>query len=362
MTKGRRINFAESTRLYASASSGMSHREFLETVAKADVIPKRLDALLKILAMDHEDDVIVSPTDRQGLNPFLVPIARSKKSTDPAHGVLCYIRWPTQKEGMELQLVRTTEAGITLEALSTSEYILRKAVELDFAANPAAQSVLDVVNEGERIPLYTIGDYLAFLKSGKFPTLTEHDRRIVLDKFLLTKVGQFPDSYERIANNFMDSKNEVSALVTCERALMIFYGWGSPCAFHSSMLLRCEGRDKEAKDSAKAAMGMPAWTIASNFKDLERCIITAGFSGLGILGEMHQFRSTDERKDEIGEGLSPIQVTLDQAAHLMDAVGFGKGDWETTRPLLAQKYRDGGYPDMAAFIETNSHSNESVLQ
>ena len=39
---------------------------------------------------------------------------------------------------------------------------------------------------------------------------------------------------------------------------------------------------------------------------------------------MHLFRSKDERKDEVGEGLSPLQVTLDQAAHLMDAVAFGK--------------------------------------
>ena len=79
-------------------------------------------------------------------------------------------------------------------------------------------------------------------------------------------------------------------------------------------------------------------------------------------GEMHHFRANDERKDEVGEGLSPIQVTLDQAAHLMDAVGFGKGDWESIRDSLATKYRDGGYPDMATFIETSTSSEESVLQ
>jgi len=354
--------FTDSTmRLYASASSGMSHREFLETVAKADNIPARLDSLLKILALD-EDAEIVSPSERQGLNPFLVPLAKSKKSTNPAHGILCYIRWPTQKEGAELQLVRTTEAGITLEALTTSEYIVRKAVELDFAADPLAQQVLDLVNEDQPVSLYKIGDYMAFMKSGKFPTLTEMDRRIVLDKFLLTKVGQFPDSYERIANNFFEAKNEVSALVTCERALGIFYGWGSTSAFHSAMLLQCDGREKEARDSAKAAMGMPAWTIAPTWANLEKCAATAGFSGLSILGEMHHFRSNDERKDEIGEGLSPIQFTLDQAAHLMDAVAFGKGDWESARPVIAQKYRDGGYPEMAEFIEQNTSTDEMVLQ
>ena len=51
-------------------------------------------------------------------------------------------------------------------------------------------------------------------------------------------------------------------------------------------------------------------------------------------------------------------MTLDQAAHLMDAVTLGAvpGGWSscegTARAELAGKYRDGGYPDMSAFIET----------
>ncbi len=39
---------------------------------------------------------------------------------------------------------------------------------------------------------------------------------------------------------------------------------------------------------------------------------------------MHAFRAQDPRPDDIGEGMSPLQVTLDQAAHLMDAVALGK--------------------------------------
>ena len=38
---------------------------------------------------------------------------------------------------------------------------------------------------------------------------------------------------------------------------------------------------------------------------------------------MHAFRAKDPRTDDIGEGMSQCQVTLDQAAHLMDAVAFG---------------------------------------
>ena len=58
------------------------------------------------------------------------------------------------------------------------------------------------------------------------------------------------------------------------------------------------------------------------------------------------------RLTDIGEGLSPIQVTLDQAAHLMDALAFGhiKGGWDGCKADVAKKYEEAGYPEMAAFI------------
>ncbi len=56
---------------------------------------------------------------------------------------------------------------------------------------------------------------------------------------------------------------------------------------------------------------------------MEKIAQLAGYSGASILGDMHAFRYKEDRKDEIGEGLSPIQVSLDQAAHLMDAITIG---------------------------------------
>ena len=60
-------------------------------------------------------------------------------------------------------------------------------------------------------------------------------------RFLLTKVGPFPDCYERIAENFLKKNDVVSALVTCERAMTIFYGWGHPIRFYSEMLQKIPG-------------------------------------------------------------------------------------------------------------------------
>jgi hypothetical protein len=75
----------------------------------------------------------------------------------------------------------------------------------------------------------------------------------------------------------------------------------------------------------------------------------AGYTNPGLVGEMHAFRATDPREKDIAEGHNPIQVgplhcgcntqrppdrrtnkcvsiqiILDQAAHMMDAVALGE--------------------------------------
>lgn len=216
--------------------------------------PKRLPLLLDFLKMrDHK---LLDPTDRTGMNPFLIPIADLKDENSK----LCYIRWPTQKEGMDLQLVKTNPVGVSLVSTSTDQFCHKLAVELDFYGNKEAPDAIDRLNKDGK--LYTVGEYLPFLKSGKFPAITEWDLKLVLDRYLLTKVGQFPDSYERLAKNFLNNDNQVSALITCERAVTVFYGWGHPVAYHAVTMNGLKGRGAEARDAARAAMILPKWTIS----------------------------------------------------------------------------------------------------
>lgn len=318
---------------------------FLTDVAKT-APPRRLGTLLKLLEMD-EDEEVVNPTERSGMCPFLIPLSKNKKTGQ----YLCYIRWPTQKDDMDLQLVRTTEVGVILEGMGTDQYCHRMIVEKDFRADPNAPEMIQLLNsEGQ---LYTEGAYMPMLRSGKFNVANEEGKNLVLDRYLLTKVGAFPDCFERLANNFLTTGSDVSALVTCERAVSVFYGWGHPLTFHSIMLNGIPERQAEAKDCARAAMGLPAWTVAKNSEDLNTIIEISGYKGgQKFLGEMHLYRSTDPREDEVGEGLSPVQVTLDQVAHLMDAVALGgvTGGWEGNKAKISDMYREGGYPEMADFI------------
>jgi hypothetical protein len=342
--------------LLTSSTGGMSVSELASRVNEYSVFlkdvactapPNRLATLLTLLDMQGEEVLSPKSMDRKSLNPFLIPLSRN-----PISGAMtCYIRWPTQKDDMDLQLVKTTDVGIALLAMGTDQYCHRIVAEMDFYGKENTAKAISMLN-GPGPVLYNSGDYVPLLKSGKFASITEEDLRLVLDRFLLTKVGAFPDCFERLSSAFLKTGADVSALVTCERAVSIFYGWGHPLLWHANMLAGIPGRESEARDCARAAFGMPIWTVASNMMQLDSLAKLAGFTGAQILGEMHAFRANDPRTDEVGEGLSPCQVTLDQAAHLMDAVALGAvdGGWASARGKLADKYREGGYPKMADFI------------
>ena len=313
MTTRQRTSLTTINMNSAAAAMAKEHVAYLTDVARVKP-PTRLQAMLEIIEL-QDLETLISPTDRKGLNPFLIPLTRNKRDGSR----LCYIRWPTQKDDMELQLCRTTDVGVVLVALGTDQYAHRLACEMDFYCTPTgwssdkhsypkhhnphslasttlfivhtqvshssytpitlnpptphttpsttlllpnrityhslftAPKAVEILNRDGQ--LYTTGAYLDFLKSGKFPSLTDEDLKLVLDRYLLTKVGAFPDCYESLANNFIAAKNEVSALVTCERAVSIFYGWGHPVAFHARALSGMADRMVEARDAARSALG-----------------------------------------------------------------------------------------------------------
>jgi len=336
-----RVRVGSTLKMCNKIATDSEHATYLRDVALIEP-PLRLDTLLALLKMRGEE--IIPPRQRESLNPFLIPLSKAEDGS-----MHCYIRWPTQKPDVDIQIVKTTESGVKLVALSTDHLCKRIAVEMDFYTKPESEEAIKMVNkDGD---MYQSGDYLPLLKSGKFPTLTPEDLHLVLARFLLTKVAAFPDCYEDLARDYVAKGDITSALVTCERAVSVFYGWGHPMAYHAQTLHKV-GRDKEARDTARAALSNPLWTVTDSFKDLDELAVIAGFTGSAILGEMHAYRAKDPRTEEISEGLSPIQLTLDQTAHYMDAVAIGTepGGWVAARETVAAKYTEGGYPELSKLI------------
>ena len=103
--RGRKSAIMNSYRLLSSLSSSSSvdisgilkqQSNFLNQVAKVEPIPKRFADLLELLRLqDSTSQLVEDPRAiRKNLNPFLVPIAVSKKNN--SEEVLGYLRWPKE--------------------------------------------------------------------------------------------------------------------------------------------------------------------------------------------------------------------------------------------------------------------------
>lgn len=130
MTTRQRRPTLSAINMNSAATMAKEHIAYLTDVARVKP-PTRLQAMLEIMELQGTE-TLISPTDRKGLNPFLIPLARNKRDGSR----LCYIRWPTQKDEMDLQLCRTTDVGVVLVALGTDQYAHRLAVEMDFYCTP----------------------------------------------------------------------------------------------------------------------------------------------------------------------------------------------------------------------------------
>lgn len=242
----------------ASSVSTEPYSEFLQQVAKVDP-PQRLAGLLNILKLQGHE--LLNPRERSGLNPLLIPLAKDHSD----QSIIGFVRWPTQKESMPLQVVKTNEVGLTLLALDTDSYCLRQAVELDIAGDNRAGEVLALADPPDN-KKYPLGYAANFINITKLPKTSEENRqRLNLDRFLLLKVGPFLDSYRRLAFDYDKLGNEVNALITCERAVNVFFGWGSPMTLHMQLLAKT-GRADEARDSAKAVLANPKFTLCDSSK------------------------------------------------------------------------------------------------
>lgn len=137
-----------------SAEIAEEHVTYLRDIARTEP-PKKLELLLQLLEMS-DDEKIVTPSQRKGMNPFLIPLSRREAD----NSTLCYIRWPTQKEGMDLQLVRTTNSGIYLVSMGTDQYCHRLAVEQDFFCLSSAGKALELLNASGQVLLHGFHQFI----------------------------------------------------------------------------------------------------------------------------------------------------------------------------------------------------------
>jgi len=281
----------------------------------------------------------VDPMDRRHLHPLVIPVAVSP--TSGSH--TCMLRMPSASKGDMLPIVETTgQTGLRLVAPNTRSYLMRLAVEADESADEGKKSaVIEAANSAGE--LYKRGE-----KKEKSPSLS-------LTKYILSKVGAFPDLYEELALHHLERGDQTAALVAAERSAKIQHGWGSGYRFQALLYTKL-GREKEAKDAAKLALMMPLWTLGEQVEEVSR---QAGEADVKAFKQKIAEMSKSTRTIEMSQG-HPLEkakeeAMLERADDIMNEVCLGtyKG-WDDVRSQLAEIYMGGGRMDLASFVQAHS--------
>eukprot|EP00640_Fibrocapsa_japonica_P000072 CAMPEP_0113936164 /NCGR_PEP_ID=MMETSP1339-20121228/3130_1 /TAXON_ID=94617 /ORGANISM="Fibrocapsa japonica" /LENGTH=375 /DNA_ID=CAMNT_0000938533 /DNA_START=56 /DNA_END=1183 /DNA_ORIENTATION=+ /assembly_acc=CAM_ASM_000762 len=326
--------------MQASSSLGSvaaPYKEYLLETAKVpeSTIPARLGTLLTLLNQIQGQEM-VDVSSRKGLHPLFVPLT---KKDDVYTGIL---RWPTAPENLPLPIVKTSGEGLSLYSPDPEHLIRRLVAEADAAEREDIDDIIALGNEGLQGALYEKGS-VAGLKVG-------------VEKYLLLRVGPFPDVFEQLALDHRSKGSDQSALVAAERANEVFKGWARPYSFYASLLHEIGGRNQESKDAAKVAMRMPLWTAAYDRESMVKLTKLAGYSELASVQKMYQNLVEDKQEGKITEGKAPAQAALDRTAYVMDAVMLGnrdlEGGWDSIREDLAELYEEGGIPELATFVKS----------
>ncbi|KAK6258555.1 hypothetical protein SCA6_013029 [Theobroma cacao] len=318
------------SRFLCSSSSFPDHISFIKEVA-ATQPPQHLSQLLRILNARGES--ILSPGAKQGLIPLAILLAKSSSGA-----VTALLRWPTAPARMEMPVVEVHKHGVWLLAKNVDQFIHRILVEEDANSCKKGSDELFHAAFDAGKKLYKKGD---FSKS----QITD------VDVYLLRKVGLFPDVLERKVMQHIEKGDHVSALVTGEfyTRKEHFPGFARPFVFNAEVLLKV-GRNPEAKDAARGALKSPWWTLGCKYHWLSlqevACIAEWEDEQIEYITEK---LSKEGRQEDLSKGKPPVQISLDEAAFLLDLASV-EGTWDDSLERIAECYKEAGLHDIARFV------------
>lgn len=329
------------TRVRASTTAA----EHIRYVCEVAVVPgkPKVDTLLRVL--EAQGHTVVSPADRQGLHPLLIPLAQrhqqqqsgSGSSDGGGGGLTCLLRWPEGHTGMELPVVQQARGGtqVRLLARSLDEYLHRALAEEESGGSGGGAVAQAAGSDGAA--LYAPGA----LEGSAMPSL---------DAYLTRKAGMFPDVAERLALAHLGKEDTMSALITGEWYMRNshFPGWGRPFEFNSQLMARV-GRQEEARDIARLSLRMPWWSFADGFAGMR--------DAAGLSGDAAAIRAALEEQDEMSNmpGMKTViktekQQEMEEADWLMNYAAAGEAGWDDIRAAVADRYAAAGLTEVAYFI------------
>jgi len=183
-----------------------------------------------------------------------------------------------------------------------------------------------------------------------------------VDKYVLLRVGPFPDLYESLSLQHLAKGDESSALIAAEASNGKFSGFGSTFAFYARLLSKLPNRVDEARDAARVCLRLPLSTAGMTVDDFRELAVLAGLAeaddsttvAIEKLQRMYEkIRHHEEEANGPGSdsGKTPEQMAIDEAASLLDKAAMHGGHWGTIRKDLAGIYAKAGNDAMAKFVD-----------
>ena len=185
-----------------------------------------------------------------------------------------------------------------------------------------------------------------------------------MDKFVLLRVGPFPDIYRTLALAHAERKDESSALIAAEAANGKISGFASPFLFYSTLLNSFPNRSEESRDAARVCLRMPLPSIGLTINEFRDAAILGQianendtdeevFAKLQMMYE--KFRDHENQEDPrsmVGgnNDMTPEQKAINEANYLIDSTALTGSDWSKIRPKLAEIYSSVGRDDIASFV------------
>lgn len=183
-----------------------------------------------------------------------------------------------------------------------------------------------------------------------------------VDKYVLLRVGPFPDIYESLALGHKERGDESSSLISAEAANNKISGFASNFLFYARLLNSFPNREEEARDAARMCLRMPLPSIGSSdeeFKEVavlgqiadESDSMTEVMAKLQSMYEKMREHEKEQEKDPRSQSsMTPEQAAIEEANYLLDVVALTGGSWSEVRPKIAEIYKSVGRNDMADFV------------
>jgi len=359
---------SSSSSVAVAVESGVSRIDTLQTLLSKHGAPGSLGCRdkndLVPLIQENGASILNQEDELINLHPHLYPIAKSTSTGN----YICALRrayaddaeyqssssspWPIVESA-------PNAPGMHLLALNSEHLMRRIACESDVQEDGEGEEIISIYNQDLGKGLLS-----EYGLDTRYEPGSVEELGYGLDKYVLLRVGPFPDLYAAMSRNHKARGDESSSLIAAEAANSKFVGFGSSFLAYGSLLNSYPNREEESRDAVRMCLRLPLPSIGLTLQDFKKVGVLGQLTNeddtmeetLTKLQEMYEkIRASEEEDNQQpgGNNKTPEQRAIDEANYLLDTTALTSRDWAAIRGRLADIYASAGKEDMAAYVDPN---------